>query len=169
MNDFRQRGAPCIKDLRGRGGLRKGIQQSLPGVVQSCGGKLSLPRQDFPYADVRLQDADGIGSNGPVGNAIDPFRDSQETRDGSIIEVVELGEDQILVTEPREFIRQQANGLRVEPPIARTASVNFRNAEENLQGAAIERSGKPKHALYNLFRRVPAPGFASPLGSNLRV
>src|SRR5690242_20858078 len=112
MNNSRKCRATRVKDLGGRHGASKRSQQTLPRVVQTGSGNLSLPHQDLPETDLRLQNADPIGAHGAIGNTIDDFRRVEEACDGLIIQLVEFGEGQILIIEFGERSEEHTSELQ---------------------------------------------------------
>src|ERR1700735_5087054 len=71
--EFSERFAGGVKELGGGGDFGKRLHHLLPGVVEVCGGDLSLAGQDRPETYVGLEGSESVAAQGFVGDFVDGF------------------------------------------------------------------------------------------------
>ncbi len=111
--ELSERTSAGFEELTRRLDRAKRIEHLHPRFVDAGIGDLPLPGENLPEPDIRLQNAQGIGSHKPVGNFIEAVGHRKKPSDRSVRQTWEFRKDEILIAISFKLIGQQTGCCRV--------------------------------------------------------
>ena len=155
---------------RGAYALGERTDHGLPGFIQIRGGNLALARQDLPETHVGLENAQRIGPQRDIRNAVNGVRRSEKTGDGVVVQSLKLRKNQVLVAVPGKFLRQQTDRLRTHALTRRPRAVDRTQHQVDPQRPVFRAlPGEGEQRFHQLIGIFPMVGTLGPLADHFGV